>query len=77
VTSRGQESTGVLVVRIWVEGSGNWGLRARITSTFDISRGVEETTTVAETKAVLDAVQVWLAEFVADVGRRSSQVTEQ
>lgn len=58
------ERTGVMVVRIWIEGDG-CGLRARLTATDDISSGEETTTTAATLEDVLDVVRRWVEAFAA------------
>ena len=62
------ERTGVLVVRIWVEGELPSGLRARVTRTLDVSSRDQRTTVVATTDEIEDAVRTWLAAFVDPMG---------
>ena len=59
------EPTGVLVIRVWAEPS---GLRARITSSLDIERGLEVVTLVASAEEVQARVGDWLRRFAAATG---------
>jgi hypothetical protein len=52
--------TGVLLVRLWVEGNPETGLRARITRTDDIEDGDRITTTAGTVADVIAVVQSWL-----------------
>jgi hypothetical protein len=56
------ERTGVLVVRIWIEGENN-GLRARLTGTQDITRGEETTFTAGTADEVVEIVRAWVEAF--------------
>ena len=57
--------TGLLVVRVWVEGdSAEGGLRARITQTVDLFEP-EVITTAATTDDVHAAVRGWLEAYLA------------
>jgi len=59
------DRTGVLIVRLWIEGNARDGLRARITQTLD-SAGTERHVAVAATpEAVCTVVQKWVDEFVS------------
>jgi hypothetical protein len=59
------EPTGVLVIRVWAEPP---GLRARITSSLDIERGLKVVTAVASAEEVQAIVGDWLRRFVAATG---------
>lgn len=56
--------TGLLIVRLWIEGNATDGFRARITQTLD-STGTERAVGMAGTPADVSAVvQKWIDEFV-------------
>ena len=55
----------VLVVRLWAEGPAREGLRARITSTLDLSSGDETVTMAADEETILATVREWLQAFTA------------
>jgi hypothetical protein len=62
------EPTAVLVIRAWLEGEDdpNPRLRARVTSTLDVSQSAEPATTAcASEHEVVRAVRGWLRAFVA------------
>jgi hypothetical protein len=62
------EQTGVLVIRVWVEGDPPPRLRSRITRTVDISERNQVTTAAASARQVEQVVRAWLEEFVAVTG---------
>ncbi len=58
------EKTGVLVIRAWLEeGLETNALRARITSTVDLSADETLETTAASEEEILAAVEAWLRAF--------------
>jgi hypothetical protein len=59
------EHTGVLVLRVWARGRLPEGLRARITSSLDLSSGDEVVTMAADVESVLAAVRDWLETFTS------------
>ena len=62
--SRSSDRTGILIVRVWIEGDPAGGFRARITHTLD-STGREQTTAAAaEPEDVYAAVRTWVEAFV-------------
>ncbi len=64
----GWERTGVLVVRAWIERGS--GLRARITSTLDVSRRENRSAEAARTpEEIQAAVGRWLDAFLEDEER--------
>jgi hypothetical protein len=72
-----QERGGVIVVRVWIddETATADGLRARITSSLDLS-GTDELVVVrAGEKEILASVREWLEEFRARGGRGDTPVT--
>jgi hypothetical protein len=62
--AQSSDRTGLLVVRLWIEGNALDGFRARITQTLD-SDGTERAVATAGTpEAVFTVVQNWVDEFV-------------
>jgi hypothetical protein len=61
------ERTAVLVIRVWLEGVHTEPrLRARITSTLDVSEhGPTDTFGAASEKEIVKAVRAWLRAFAA------------
>ena len=59
------DRVGVIVVRIWIEGSGS-SVRARITRTLDIAARTEQSQLAVSEEQILDAVQEWIEAFVAE-----------
>jgi hypothetical protein len=58
------DRTGLLIVRLWIEGNARDGFRARITQTLD-SAGTERAVAMAGTpEGVCAVVQHWVDEFV-------------
>lgn len=58
------DRTGLLIVRLWIEGDARDGFRARITQTLD-SAGTERAIAIAGTpEDVGTVVQTWIDEFV-------------
>jgi hypothetical protein len=59
------ERTGVLVIRAWIESGGeNAALRARITSTLDVTERGEVSTVASSPEAITEAVAGWLRAFL-------------
>ena len=63
------QRAGVLVVSLWLEGSGDT-LRARVTETPDVNTAGEMTSVVGSLEELLDAVESWAQSFLqpAEVG---------
>lgn len=61
-----RERTGVLVVRVWVEGDPTTGLRARITRNVDVGKRDDEVTVASTVEDIEATVRSWLAEFTGD-----------
>ena len=59
------ERTGVLVVRIWVEPGAGGGLRARMTSTLDVTEQDEVVTVASTPEGIAAVVGRWIDDFVA------------
>jgi hypothetical protein len=53
--------TGLFIIRAWVEPGSSSPLRARIRLTTDVSSRFERGLTIAQTEAVVEAVQAWLS----------------
>ena len=58
------ETTGVLVIRAWIEVGDERALRARITSSLDVSAAEPLEHAVASEAEVVAFVQAWLGAFV-------------
>ena len=63
--SQTSDRTGILIVRLWIEGNPDEGFRARITQTLD-STGAEDATAAAAAvpEDVYTAVRSWVEAFV-------------
>jgi hypothetical protein len=59
------DRAGVLVVRVWAGGPVAEGLRARITSTRDLSSDEEIVTMAVDAETILATVREWLEAFVS------------
>jgi hypothetical protein len=57
--------TGVLVVRVWLEDELPDALRARITSTVDLTRREVAVSMASTPEAIQDAVRAWLDAFAS------------
>lgn len=58
------DRTGILIVRLWIEGTANGGFRARISQTHDAA-GLERGMTTAGTPEDLyDVVRNWVETFI-------------
>jgi hypothetical protein len=62
------EQTGVLVVRVWVEGDQPLRLRGRITRTSDVTRRDEVSTVASSADEIKTVVHTWLNEFERSMG---------
>jgi hypothetical protein len=62
VSATANERTGVLVVRVWMEGDAP--LRARLTATDDLSAPVQEESAASGVDEIVAAVRGWLERFV-------------
>ena len=58
------DRTGVLLIRLWIEGNSADGFRARITQSLDSSSPDHTLTTTAVPKDVYATVQSWVEAFV-------------
>ena len=66
----GVDRVGVLVIRIWLEGSGRGSLRARVTRTLDVTRAEQssESEAAATPEQIVAAVRAWIDAFLSDEG---------
>ena len=53
-------SSGLLVIRAWLEAGSSSPLRAEVRLTTDVSRGIEETLKLTDADSITAAVSVWL-----------------
>jgi uncharacterized protein YrrD len=61
-------STGLLIIRAWVEKASAKPLRAHIRATTDVSRGFESDLTVADVASANSVVETWLADVLEKEG---------
>jgi hypothetical protein len=59
-----QERTGVLVIRVWVEGDEE-RFRARITQSLDVTAAEQVVSSAASVEDISAAVRAWLDAFIA------------
>ncbi|MGZ6266979.1 MAG: hypothetical protein ACXVD9_05045 [Actinomycetota bacterium] len=59
-------ATGMLILRLWVEGNTLTGLRARITQTLDGTGGERSVATAATAEDIYAVVRRWVETFVND-----------
>ena len=52
-----------MVVRIWIEGSGD-SIRARLTETLDIAAGQETSHVAATEEDIVESVRGWVRAFI-------------
>jgi hypothetical protein len=57
------DTTGVLIIRAWIEQGSSAPLRARVRMTTDVASGVERTQTFSQAEDVAAAVRAWLSEL--------------
>lgn len=65
-----RNSTGLLIIRAWIEEGSSEPLRAQISISTDVSAGIERTVTHARMEEVCHTVQEWLADVVSSAQRR-------
>ncbi len=58
------DRTGILIVRLWIEGNAREGFRARVTRTLDSTGHEEEATTAADPEDVYAVVRSWVEAFI-------------
>ena len=60
------DSTGLLIIRTWIEEGSSEPLRAEICISNDVSVGIERTLTLSRPEAVCATVRDWLAGMSGD-----------
>ena len=58
------DRTGLMIVRLWLEGSAGEGLRARITQTLDSNGPEQAMATAATPEDIYTVVRTWVEAFV-------------
>ena len=58
------DRTGILIVRLWIEGNASEGFRARITQTLDATGPEQAMATAANPEDIYAVVQTWVEAFV-------------
>lgn len=58
------DRTGILIVRLWIEGNARDGFRARITQTLDSADEEHATATAGDPEDVYAVVRTWVEAFV-------------
>ena len=58
------DRTGILIVRLWIEGNAHEGFRARITQTGDSAGPEKAMSTAANPEDLYAAVRTWVETFV-------------
>ncbi len=56
--------TGILIVRLWIEGDAREGFRARITQTLDAAGDENAMATAADPEHVYSVVRSWVETFL-------------
>ncbi|MDP8937733.1 MAG: hypothetical protein M3O23_08410 [Actinomycetota bacterium] len=64
----GDDRTGLLIIRTWVEDGSSAPLRAQLRFSSDVSAGFERTLTLARAEEVAATVQEWLSALVREPG---------
>ena len=54
---------GVLVITAWVEGETPYQLRARVISTLDVTKGLDQRFNAHDCDEVVEHVRIWLIDF--------------
>jgi len=58
------DRTGILIVRLWIEGDAHGGFRARITQALDSASREQTMATAADPEDVYAVVRAWVEAFV-------------
>lgn len=58
------DRTGILIVRLWIEGNAHEGFRARITRTLDSTGREQELAAAAAPEDIYAVVRTWVEAFV-------------
>jgi len=56
--------TGLLIIRVWIEDGSEQPLRAQISVTHDVARGIEQTVTLVRADEVTQVVDDWILEML-------------
>jgi len=64
VIAQRPDRTGILIVRIWLEGDSATGLRARITRTLDSTNPEQTIATAGDAAGILAVVRSWVDAFI-------------
>ena len=59
------DRTGILIVRLWIEGNASEGFRARITQTLDATDGEQAMSTAANPEDIYAVVRTWVEAFAS------------
>jgi hypothetical protein len=70
MTTQTADRTGVLIVRLWIEGNPHDGFRARITQTLDSTDDEQTMSTAANPDDLCAVVRTWVDAFVNSEGVR-------
>jgi hypothetical protein len=62
------DRTGILIVRLWIEGNAREGLRARITHSLDSTSRDQAMATAADPEDIYAVVRTWVEAFVDQDG---------
>ena len=74
MASHDSDRTGILIVRLWIEGNLRDGFRARITRTLDSTGPEQEMVTAATPEDIYAVVRTWVETFV-EQGTEAHPVT--
>lgn len=66
------DRTGILIVRLWIEGDAHGGFRARITQALDSASREQTMATAADPEDVYAVVRTWVEAFVESGSRDRS-----
>lgn len=62
--TQSSDRTGILIVRLWIEGNARDGFRARVTHTLDSTGSERAMATAADPEDVYELVRAWVEAFV-------------
>ena len=64
VETQHSDRTGILIVRVWIEGNARDGFRARVIHTLDSTGSERAMATAADPEVVCAVVRTWVEAFV-------------
>jgi len=70
MTAAEADRAGVMIVRIWIEGAHEQGLRARLTESSDLASREQVTRAAASVDEIVDIVRTWAERFSVPVTPR-------